>query len=81
MHRSREKAKVRKAMDRQALEDREREFQRLKTAVDMLEKNVHLLIKARRTPDQLTPLEEAWLQTLCHSDSGLLLASQCALFA
>ncbi|EGD73902.1 hypothetical protein PTSG_05597 [Salpingoeca rosetta] len=81
VHRSREKAKARKLLDKQALEEREREFQRLKTAVEMLNKNVQLLIKARRSPEQLTSLEEAWLQTLCHSDTGILLASQCALFA
>ncbi|EDQ91885.1 uncharacterized protein MONBRDRAFT_36000 [Monosiga brevicollis MX1] len=81
VHKSRQKAKARRAVDRHAAREKERKAAQLAMEAEMLRKNVDVLIKAVRTPDTLTPIERAWVQTLSHSSTGPTLAGQCALYS
>jgi cell division protein FtsB len=79
VQRSREKAKLKKTQQRQALRAQEREFDALRQEVVVLRKNVSLLLKAVSQPALLTDIERAWVQTLSTSEGGGTLASQCSL--
>eukprot|EP00045_Choanoeca_perplexa_P003432 m.31131 g.31131 ORF g.31131 m.31131 type:complete len:323 (-) comp12037_c0_seq1:266-1234(-) len=81
VQRSREKAKAKKAIHRQFQRDKERKVAQLAMEAEMLRKNVDVLLKAVNDPSALTAIEQAWVQTLSHSNTGTVLASQCALYS
>ena len=81
VQRSREKAKAKKAVHRQFQRDKERKAAQLAMEAEMLRKNVDVLLKAVSHPSTLTAIEQAWVQTLSHSNTGTVLASQCALYS
>jgi hypothetical protein len=81
VQRSREKAKAKKAVHRQFQRDKERKAAQLAMEAEMLRKNVDVLLKAVSHPESLTAIEQAWVQTLSHSNTGTVLASQCALYS